>query len=58
MFGYQFLPHNFNSPYKRGVDASISGGAGTSPCRSWLRDYLYIPLGGNRGGPLLTLSST
>jgi alginate O-acetyltransferase complex protein AlgI len=22
---------------------------------SWLRDYLYIPLGGNRGGALLTL---
>jgi len=22
---------------------------------SWLRDYLYIPLGGNRGGTLLTL---
>jgi alginate O-acetyltransferase complex protein AlgI len=21
---------------------------------TWLRDYLYIPLGGNRGGPLLT----
>ncbi|HEU4887650.1 MAG TPA: MBOAT family O-acyltransferase [Thermoanaerobaculia bacterium] len=22
---------------------------------SWLRDYLYIPLGGNRGGPLFTV---
>ncbi len=21
---------------------------------TWLRDYLYVPLGGNRGGPLLT----
>ena len=27
-----------------------SGAAGTSPSRSWLRDYLYIPLGGNRKG--------
>ncbi|MCF0217042.1 MAG: MBOAT family protein, partial [Fibrobacteraceae bacterium] len=42
------LPQNFNSPYKA-----------TSPTEfwrrwhmslsSWLRDYLYIPLGGNRG---------
>ena len=29
-----------------------SGGAGTSRCRPCLRDYLYIPLGGNRGGDL------
>jgi alginate O-acetyltransferase complex protein AlgI len=48
MFGIK-LPQNFNSPYK-------------SPCLTefwkrwhitlsqWLRDYLYIPLGGNRKG--------
>jgi D-alanyl-lipoteichoic acid acyltransferase DltB (MBOAT superfamily) len=43
------LPTNFNSPYKaknvgefwRRWHISLSG---------WLRDYLYIPLGGNRGG--------
>ncbi len=43
------LPINFNSPYKatsitdfwRRWHISLS---------SWLRDYLYIPLGGNRGG--------
>ena len=28
----------------------ISGGAGTSRSPRWLRDYLYIPLGGTRGG--------
>jgi alginate O-acetyltransferase complex protein AlgI len=51
MFGI-FLPLNFNSPYKA-----------TSIIEFWrrwhmtlsqfLRDYLYIPLGGNRHGPLL-----
>jgi alginate O-acetyltransferase complex protein AlgI len=49
MFGYRF-PVNFNFPYlstsitefwKR-WHMSLSG---------WLRDYLYIPLGGNRKGP-------
>jgi alginate O-acetyltransferase complex protein AlgI len=46
------LPTNFNSPYKaqnitdfwRRWHISLS---------SWLRDYLYIPLGGNRGGKIL-----
>jgi D-alanyl-lipoteichoic acid acyltransferase DltB (MBOAT superfamily) len=48
MFGI-FLPLNFNSPYKalniidfwRRWHITLS---------SWLRDYLYIPLGGNRHG--------
>jgi len=47
------LPVNFNSPYKarnlsdfwRRWHISLS---------SWLRDYLYIPLGGNRKGKLRT----
>jgi D-alanyl-lipoteichoic acid acyltransferase DltB (MBOAT superfamily) len=50
MFGIRF-PYNFNSPYKA---ASIS-----DFWRRWhmtlsrfLRDYLYIPLGGNRRGPV------
>jgi len=50
MFGIR-LPINFNSPYKA---LSI-----TDFWRRWhitlsrfLRDYLYIPLGGNRSGPL------
>lgn len=47
------LPINFNSPYKalnitdfwRRWHISLS---------SWLRDYLYIPLGGNRKGKIRT----
>ena len=47
------LPQNFNSPYKaqhlgdfwRRWHMSLSG---------WLRDYLYIPMGGNRQGSLFT----
>lgn len=47
------LPRNFRLPYLalsmtdfwRRWHMSLS---------SWLRDYLYVPLGGNRGGPLRT----
>jgi alginate O-acetyltransferase complex protein AlgI len=50
MLGFRF-PQNFNSPYKartardfwRRWHISLS---------SWFRDYLYIPLGGNRHGML------
>jgi D-alanyl-lipoteichoic acid acyltransferase DltB (MBOAT superfamily) len=53
LFGLR-LPINFNSPYKsrsiiefwRRWHITLS---------SWLREYLYIPLGGNRGGELLRL---
>ncbi len=49
LLGYRFQ-QNFNQPYRaegvrdlwRRWHISLS---------SWLRDYLYIPLGGNRGGP-------
>ncbi len=51
MFGI-FLPLNFNSPYKASSIIDF--------WRRWhmtlsrfLRDYLYIPLGGNRHGPVL-----
>lgn len=52
LLGFQF-PQNFNSPYKslsitdfwRRWHISLS---------SWLRDYLYLPLGGNRRGRLRT----
>ncbi len=52
LFGFR-LPINFNAPYKalsptdfwRRWHISLS---------SWLRDYLYIPLGGNRKGRLST----
>jgi len=47
------LPHNFNLPY-----ASLSIAEFWRRWHitlgSWLRDYLYIPLGGNRGGRLLS----
>lgn len=51
-FGY-YIPKNFDYPYAspaiddfwRRWHISLS---------SWLRDYLYIPLGGNRGGELKT----
>jgi len=50
MFGMK-LPENFNSPYKSGSISEF--------WRRWhmtlsrfLRDYLYIPLGGNRKGEL------
>lgn len=53
MLGFK-LPVNFNSPYKalsltdfwRRWHISLS---------TWLRDYLYIPLGGNRKGKIRTL---
>jgi alginate O-acetyltransferase complex protein AlgI len=52
LLGY-VLPKNFDSPYRstslqefwRRWHISLS---------SWLRDYLYIPLGGSRGGPWKT----
>jgi alginate O-acetyltransferase complex protein AlgI len=55
LLGYRF-PHNFNQPYRarslqdfwRRWHISLS---------SWLRDYLYIPLGGSRHGlPRLTFA--
>jgi alginate O-acetyltransferase complex protein AlgI len=55
MMGFMFRK-NFNSPYLaesitdfwRRWHISLS---------SWLRDYLYIPLGGNRAGPVRTYVS-
>jgi alginate O-acetyltransferase complex protein AlgI len=52
LFGFEF-PVNFDSPYKsrsitefwRRWHITLS---------TWLRDYLYIPLGGNRRGPART----
>ncbi len=52
LFGYR-LPENFDSPYAaaslqdfwRRWHISLS---------SWLRDYLYVPLGGSRHGPYKT----
>lgn len=52
LFGYR-LPENFNFPY---ISQSIAEfwQRWHMSLSSWLRDYLYIPLGGNRKGPLRT----
>lgn len=47
------LPRNFNSPYK----ARSVGGFWKRwhiSLSTWLKDYLYIPLGGSRGASILT----
>lgn len=52
MLGYD-LPLNFGMPYlSRSLSEFWSRWHVT--LSNWLRDYLYIPLGGNRGGSLLT----
>ncbi len=47
------LPKNFNSPYKAQSPAEFWHRWHIS-LSSWLRDYLYIPLGGNRGASFCT----
>ena len=44
-----YLPKNFNSPYKARNAAEFWRRWHIS-LSTWLRDYLYIPLGGNRKG--------
>ncbi|MHB8809839.1 MAG: MBOAT family O-acyltransferase, partial [Desulfobulbaceae bacterium] len=53
MFGF-VLPENFNYPY---ISRSIREfwRRWHMSLSAWLRDYLYIPLGGNRGGTGRTL---
>lgn len=52
MFGFRFL-ENFNYPY---ISQSIQEfwRRWHISLSSWFRDYLYIPLGGNRGTPVRT----
>ena len=52
MFGIRFL-ENFNRPYSSGSLTEFWRRWHIS-LSSWFRDYLYIPLGGNRGGTLRT----
>ena len=52
MFGIR-IPQNFHSPYKADGVADFWRRWHIS-LSSCLRDYLYIPLGGSRGGTLLT----
>jgi len=52
MFGIR-IPQNFNSPYKA-VSISDFWRRWHISLSTWLRDYLYIPLGGNRRGEVRT----
>ncbi len=52
MLGFRF-PQNFNSPYKSGSITEFWKRWHIS-LSSWLRDYLYIPLGGSRKGSVRT----
>jgi D-alanyl-lipoteichoic acid acyltransferase DltB (MBOAT superfamily) len=53
MLGFQF-PQNFNRPYLA-TDISDFWGRWHMTLSRWLRDYLFIPLGGSRQGVASTL---
>jgi alginate O-acetyltransferase complex protein AlgI len=53
MMGFRF-PENFRTPYLSGSITEFWRRWHIS-LSTWLRDYLYIPLGGNRRGPGRTL---
>jgi alginate O-acetyltransferase complex protein AlgI len=55
LFGYD-LPQNFNNPYLSASFAEFWRRWHMS-LSAWLRDYLYIPLGGNRRGALRTYAN-
>ncbi len=52
MFGFR-LPENFARPYSA-VSITDFWRRWHMSLSRWFRDYLYIPLGGNRGGPAKT----
>jgi len=52
LLGYTF-PQNFDQPY-RALSLRDFWQRWHMTLSRWLRDYLYIPLGGSRGGTLLT----
>jgi alginate O-acetyltransferase complex protein AlgI len=52
LLGYEF-PQNFNSPYAA-VSLQDFWRRWHMTLSRWLRDYVYIPLGGNRKGRLLS----
>jgi D-alanyl-lipoteichoic acid acyltransferase DltB (MBOAT superfamily) len=52
LLGYQF-PENFNQPY-RALTVQDFWRRWHITLSAWLRDYLYTPLGGNRGSDLTT----
>jgi D-alanyl-lipoteichoic acid acyltransferase DltB (MBOAT superfamily) len=52
LLGFRF-PQNFDSPYTA-LSIQDFWRRWHMTLSRWLRDYLYIPLGGNRGGKLVT----
>ena len=52
LLGFRF-PHNFDRPYAA-VSVQDFWRRWHITLSRWLRDYLYVPLGGNRGGRLAT----
>ncbi len=52
LFGYE-LPKNFDAPYTA-ADLQEFWHRWHISLSTWLRDYLYVPLGGNRGGTFFT----
>ena len=52
LLGFRF-PKNFDNPY-RALSIQDFWRRWHITLSNWLRDYLYIPLGGNRGGSLRT----
>lgn len=52
LLGFRF-PQNFDAPY-RSLSIQEFWRRWHITLSSWLRDYLYIPLGGNRQGTLMT----
>ena len=52
LLGFQ-LPQNFNRPYMA-LSLQEFWRRWHMTLSRWLRDYLYVPLGGNRGGPRRT----
>jgi len=55
LFGFRF-PENFNYPYIA-ISLTDFWRRWHISLSLWFRDYLYIPLGGNRGSPLRTYSN-
>lgn len=56
LMGFELL-ENFNSPYKA-ISVADFWRRWHKSLGSWLRDYLYIPLGGNRTGGIGTYIAT
>lgn len=56
LMGFKLL-ENFNAPYKA-INVADFWRRWHKSLGSWLRDYLYIPLGGNRSGGIGTFIAT